>query len=178
MTYSSENRYKKARKLGYEEAKLKVASFCAYQDRYQQEVRDKLYSYGLIPPDVEELLSYLISEGFVNEERFAKSFAGGRFRLKKWGKSKIENELVRRKISQYCIKKGLKEIDDKEYFKTINTLISRKSEAIFEQNPFKFKKRLAAYLIRKGFESELVWDILNDKITGGITEDNFSDGTK
>ena len=165
MTNYSEHQPRKkfTKKLGYEEAKLKAASFCAYQERYQQEVRDRLYSYGLIPEEVEDLLSYLISEGFVNEERFAKAFAGGRFRIKKWGKTRIEKELQQRRISPYCIRKGLEEIEDSEYRETLEMIIDKKADTLTGYGSFELKQRIARYVLGKGFESGLVWDILNDK---------------
>lgn len=165
MTFDSQDEFKKKpdKRLSFEEAKLKAASFCAYQERYQQETRDKLYSYGLHHDDVEELLSYLISEGFVNEERFARAFAGGRFRLKKWGRKKIEMELKFRQISSYCINKGLEEIDQNDYIKTLEDLIKRKSDSLTEVDGYKKKSLIASYLFRKGFENSLVWDTLNSK---------------
>jgi len=165
LTFDSQDEFKKkpAKRLSYDEAKLKAASFCSYQERYQQEVRDKLYSYGLHQDDVEDLLSYFISEGFVNEERFARAFAGGRFRLKKWGRNKIELELKHRHLSGYCIKKGLEEIDNLEYNNTLDTLISKKSASLPEMDNFTRRNKIANFLIRKGFESNLVWDALNSK---------------
>lgn len=167
MSLSREDPFEKRikRKLSYEEAKVKVASYCAYQERYQQEVRSKLYSYGLYQSEVEELLSYLISEGFVNEERFALAFAGGKFRLKKWGKVKIENELKKRNISPYCIQKALSEIEEEDYLDTIAALVESKMTLSSNEDLFTLKKQIADYLIRKGFESDLVWNILNDKIS-------------
>ena len=90
-------------------AKLKAADFCAYQERSQQQVRDKLYDYGLHFDEVEEILTELIMEGFINEERFARAFIGGKFRMKKWGKQKILQSLRPHKISEYCIRKGMEE---------------------------------------------------------------------
>jgi regulatory protein len=167
VTLSSKESFNKRipKKLTVKEAKIRAASFCAYQERYQEEVRQKLYTYGLKPSEVEELLSYLISEGFVNEERFAKAFSGGRFRMKKWGKVRIEKELSRRKISSYCIKKGLAEIDEEDYLETLHSLINNKIESISNPNPLMVKSLVADYIVRKGFESVLVWDILNDKIS-------------
>ena len=85
------------------EAKVKIAKFCAYQERCHQEVRDKLFSFGLLPNDVEEIIFELIQEDFINEERFTKAFVRGKFNYKKWGRIKITQELKRRKISDYCI---------------------------------------------------------------------------
>src|ERR1700742_4248902 len=94
------------------EALVKAEAWCAYQERCQQEVRDKLYSWGLHNAEVEPVIAELISKNFLNEERFAKAFAGGKFRIKKWGRVNIRLELKRRKLSEYCIKKGLAEIDE------------------------------------------------------------------
>ena len=148
---------KKIKQLGKKEAKLKVADFCVYQERYQQEVRDKLYDCGLHQDEVEEVLSELISEGFVNEERFAKAYAGGKFRIKKWGRYKITMELKQRKISDYCIRKGLEEIEEAEYATTLAGLVSKKAGSTHEANPFILKRKIANYVIGKGYESELVW---------------------
>src|SRR5688572_6026224 len=104
------------------EAVAKAEKYCAYQERSHQEVRSKLYTYGLWKKDVEEILTQLITSGFLNEERFAKAFAGGKFRMKKWGKHKIENELKHRGLSSRCIQTGLKEIDNQDYRKTLNQL--------------------------------------------------------
>jgi regulatory protein len=166
LDYLPDDAYKKkpGKRLTFAEAKIKAGSYCAYQERCQQEVRDKLYEYGLHHDKVEELLSYLISENFINEERFAKAFTGGKFRLKKWGRVKIEHELNKRKISAYCIKKGLEEIDQDEYRELMDSLIESKSKTLPEKNVFKLKNQIASSLIRKGFESSLVWQILNDKI--------------
>lgn len=152
----------KKRQLSYKEAKQKAASYCAYQERCQKEVREKLYTYGLPSDEVEDLLAYLISEGYINEERFARTFAGGKFRLKKWGRNKIINELKIRQISPYCIEKGLSEIEEEEYLSTLASLIEKKTMNFQSDDPLKSKNRIAEFLIRKGYEKVLVWDILND----------------
>src|ERR1041385_8010377 len=108
------------------EALVKAESWCAYQERCQQEMRDKLYSWGLHEKDVENLIAELISKNFLNEERFAKAFAGGKFRIKKWGRIKIRLELKRRKLSEYCIKKGLAEINEDDYRATMKKLADEK----------------------------------------------------
>ena len=147
----------KRKQLSKKEAKLKAADFCAYQERYQQEVRNRLYEYGLHQDEVEEVLSDLISDGFVNEERFAKAYAGGKFRIKKWGRLKISRELKQRKISDYCVKKGLEEIDEEDYKNTLDDLILRKAGSIQEENSFLLNRKVATYLIGKGYEPEYVW---------------------
>lgn len=137
-------------------AKVKAANFCVYQERTQQEVRDKLYALGLFRDEVEQTLSELISENFVNEERFAIAFANGRFKLKHWGKTKIGYELKKRKISRYCIDKALKGISTSDYENTISSLIEKKSKGIDVTSPF-VRQKIAAYLIAKGYEPDLVW---------------------
>ena len=146
--------------LSFDEAKLKGASYCAYQERCQQEVRDKLYSLGLHQEDVELLIAWLITENFLNEERFAKSYAGGKFRIKKWGKIKIKLELEKRKLSRYCVNKGLEEIDIKDYLDTLTSLITQKKTSLTGKPPV-VKNKLARYAIGKGFEPNLVWSIIN-----------------
>lgn len=146
------------------EARVKAANYCAYQERTQQQVRDKLYSLGLRPDDVEEVLTSLITENFINEERFAKSFASGKFRLKKWGKVKIRFHLQELGLSEYCIKKGLEEIDEKEYFETLNDLVEKKLDRTNDENIYKLNWKVADYLINKGYEPELVWETLREKM--------------
>ena len=142
------------------EAKLKAADYCAYQERSQQEVRDKLYDYGLHQADVEEVISFLITEGFINEERFAKAYVRGKFHMKKWGRNKIAAGLKQHKISPYCLKKGWQEIDEEEYLKVLLELIEKKESSLKETNQFIRKKKIAQFAIQRGFESHLVWDEL------------------
>jgi len=143
--------------------KVKAGNFCAYQERTQQEVRDKLYKLGLHRDEVEEVLTELITENFVNEERFAKAFASGKFRQKKWGKRKIIYALNQKKISSYCIEQALKEIPDEEYEITLIRLIERKTHEI-SGNEYFVKNKIAQYLIGKGYETEKVWSIINSTL--------------
>ena len=145
------------------EAKIKAGNYCAYQERTQQQVRDKLYALGLYGDEVEEVLTDLISENFVNEERFAKAFASGKFKLKHWGRRKIIYELKHRNISPYCMDKALNEISDEEYEIMANELIEKKMHFI-TGDPYIVKNKIARYMLNKGFESELVWQILNEKL--------------
>jgi regulatory protein len=145
------------------EARQKIYRYCAYQERSHHEVRDKLYSYGLFKDEVEEVLSQLITEGFLNEERFAKAFAGGKFRMQKWGRIKIIHELEARGLTPNCIKAGLKEIDEQSYLITLRELLNRKAGETSEENIFVKRDKLARYAIQKGFEPELVWSIIKDK---------------
>lgn len=144
----------------------KAALYCAAQERCHQEVRSKLYDWGLHGEDVEQCIARLIGEGFINEERFSKAFAGGKFRIKKWGRVKIRMELKRRNISEYCIRKGLEEIPEYEYMETIKQLMKKKYADTHEKNPYKKLNRLASFVIGKGFESELVWDLAKELYAG------------
>ena len=121
---------KKPKVYTQKQALIKAESYCAYQERCQQEVRDKLYSWGLHEVQVENVIAELIASNFINEERFAKAYAGGKFRIKKWGRVKISIELKRRKISTYCIKKGLAEIEEEEYIKTLQKVAEVKIKAM------------------------------------------------
>lgn len=150
--------------MGLEEAKQKIFRYCAYQERCHSEVRNKLYEYGLFRPDIDNIISGLITEGFLNEERFAKAFAGGKFRMKQWGKLKIQIELEFRGLTKNCIKIGLKEIDDADYLKTIEELIIKKKSLIEEENTFILRDKIAQYVIQKGYEPELVWSSIKSII--------------
>ena len=145
-----------------QQSKVKAAKYCAYQERTQQEVRDKLYSYGLYSDAVEEVLSELISEGFVNEERFAQAFARGKFRNNKWGRIKIEIGLRQKGLSDYCIQSGFREINEEAYRDTLQALIQKKWDALEGEEPYARKHKTARYALGKGYESELVWKILGD----------------
>lgn len=140
-----------------------MSRYCAYQERSQKEVRNKLYELGFYGDEIEELIVELIAENFLNEERFAKAFAGGKFRVKKWGRNKIEMALKQHNISAYCIKKGLEEIDEADYMNALEGIIQKKSEAVHESNPFIKKNKVAQFAISKGYEPELVWGILKDQ---------------
>lgn len=149
---------KPKKKLTPNQATIKAQLSCAYQERCQQEMRDKLYEWGLHSNDVENIIANLISDNFLNEERFAKAYAGGKFRIKKWGRIKIKIELKKRKISDYCIKKGMQEIDDADYIKTLKDIITKK----LKENP-KGKQQVrnykaAQYAISRGYEGDLVWE--------------------
>ncbi|KYG77726.1 RecX family transcriptional regulator [Roseivirga spongicola] len=137
-------------------AKLKAADFCAYQERSQQQVRDKLYDYGLHFDEVEEILTELIMEGFINEERFARAFIGGKFRMKKWGKQKILQSLRPHKISEYCIRKGMEEIDPEDYWQALLEHTEKKYAQLSGNSPYIIKGKLTQHLYAKGFESDLI----------------------
>lgn len=146
------------------EALTKIQRYCAYQERSHKEVRNKLFEYGLFASQVDELLSRLITDGFLNEERFAKAFAGGKFRMKKWGRLKIKNELEFMGLTKNCIQRGLNEIEQADYRTTLKTLLKKKSAAVQETNLFKKRDKIARYAIGKGYEPELVWEYVRDLV--------------
>ncbi|MBX2961339.1 MAG: RecX family transcriptional regulator [Cyclobacteriaceae bacterium] len=143
-----------------EEARQKILRYCAYQERSHQEVKNKLYEYGLFTNDVNELIAYLITEGFLNEERFARMFAGGKFRMKSWGRLKITRALEAKGVSKNCIRLGLSEISDEGYSEALIRILEKKNDQALEENLFVRRDRLARYAIQKGYEPDLVWGAL------------------
>ncbi len=152
---------KKEKSYTDKEILMKISAFCAYQERTQQEVRDKLYGYGLQKDSVEALIVRLIGENFINEERFARTYAGGKFRIKSWGRKKIQEGLKQKNISEYCIRQAMKEIPEKEYLARLRELIEKRSAKEQESNEYKRKYKIAQYVISKGYEADLVWEMLN-----------------
>ena len=143
--------------ISKEEALQKAKQYCAYQERCHSEVKDKLYSFGMNKKEVDELLSELISENYLNEERFAILYAGGKFRIKQWGKVKIKYSLKQKQVSEYCIKKALAGIDEKDYAKTVQKLFDQKLKTLkAEKSIFVKKRKLQDYLMQKGFETSVV----------------------
>lgn len=126
-------------------------------------MRDKIYSWGLHQREVESIISYLIEEGFLKEERFAIAYAGGKFRVKKWGKIKIKLALKNKKISEPLIKKALGEISDSDYRKMLLKVISAKEKLVTEKDPYKRKYKIASYAISRGFEPQLVWEVMGSE---------------
>ena len=140
-----------------EQATPKIKQYCAYQERCHAEVKEKLYAFGLYKKDVEQLMSQLIEENYLNEERFAIQYAGGKFRMNQWGRIKIKYALKQKQVSDYCIKKALKEINESDYKKTLQKLAEKKLKTLkTETNIFIKKKKLQDYLLQKGYEGELV----------------------
>lgn len=142
-------------------ALIKMQSWCAYQERCQQDTRNKLYELGLWPEAVENIIVKLIEDNFINEERFAMQFAKGKFNIKKWGRIKIKQELKQKRVSDYCLKKALQQIDEEEYIAMLTKVIATKKRLITEKNPIKLKFKLATFAISKGYERDLVFDVLN-----------------
>lgn len=151
--------------MNLELALEKLKRYCAYQERCHQEVIDKAYKLGLYKDQVDEAVITLIQENFLNEERYAQAYVSGKFRIKKWGRTKIVGNLKQKRISEYCIKKGLKQIEEIEYLETLQYWMKRKEIELKELDAFKRKGKIAAFLMQKGFESSLVWEELNSKKT-------------
>jgi regulatory protein len=148
-----------------EQIKHKIENYCVYQDRCHKEVERKMAEYNLIPEAKELILLSLMQDNFLNEERFSKSFARGKFRIKSWGKQRIVRELKFRDISAYNIKTALKEIEDEEYIATIYRVTENRNNVISEPNTYKRKKKLIDFLMRKGFENELIFKTVNEVVT-------------
>lgn len=142
------------------EAKQKIEAYCAYQERCDFEVRQKLFSWNLNLEDVDALISDLITHNFLNEERFAEAYVSGKFRIKRWGRVKIRQQLKLKKISAYSINKGMSVIDDDEYIKTAKELIESKSRLIKSKNQWDKINKLKRYLSSKGYETELIHELI------------------
>lgn len=136
--------------------------FCAYQDRCHKEVRQRLLERQVYGHDLEEVMTALIVDDFLNEERYARSYVRGKFRMKKWGRNKILQHLKYNDISPYCVKKGLSEIDEDEYRETLSILMQRKDRDIKEKDVYKRRKKISSYLVQKGYEIGIISEMLND----------------
>jgi regulatory protein len=147
--------------IGLEQALIKIRHYCAYQERSHQEVKEKLFSFGLYPDQVNELIAGLIQENFLNEERYAIAFAGGKFRIKGWGKQKIRYALRLQKVSDFCIRKGLNAIDDEAYMAMLKKLYEEKQKSVrSEKNMFIRMRKIRLFLQQRGFETELIQEIM------------------
>lgn len=142
------------------QALIRLQKYCVYQDRCHSEVRSKLMEVGVYGDDLENVMAELISENFLNEERFARSYARGKFRIKKWGRIRIQQELRRRKISAYCIKKAMVELEDYDYDQQLVDLLEKKNRTLREPDLWKRRGKLANHAVRKGFETGLVWETI------------------
>lgn len=142
--------------LTKEQALQKLKHYCAYQERSHSEVKEKLYSLGVWRKDHDEIIARLIEENYLNEERFAIAFAGGKFRIKQWGRVKIKYELKQKQVSDYSIKKALKQIDEEDYMKALNKLAKEKYASLKSEQYLVRKKKTMDHLIRRGFEAERV----------------------
>jgi regulatory protein len=142
-------------------ARAKAEHYCAYQERSQQEARDKLYEWGLWTDAVENIISQLIGDNFLNEERFAKAYAQGKFTQKGWGKIKIKQGLKFKKVPDVLIKKALQRIADDDYLLMLQKVITKKEKLVTEKDQFKRKYKLQQYALSRGYEADLVADVLS-----------------
>ena len=143
------------------EALEKMAKFCAYQERCQSEVKHKLFGVGLSNEEIDNVICDLIEHSFLDEERFAKAFVRGKFNQKGWGRIKIQQHLNQKQISSFCQKKGMLEINENDYLTKLEEIILKKSNSLKTEDPFIRKSKTARYAISRGFESELVWEVLD-----------------
>ena len=146
--------------LTKEQALQKLRQYCAYQERSHAEVQQKLWDLGVRRAEHDEIISTLIEEDYLNEERFAKAFAGGKFRMKDWGRKKIFYALKEKKVSEYNIKRAMKEIDEEVYRKTLFELAEKKYQLLKSELYLVRKKKTIDYLLQKGFEQELVFVVV------------------
>lgn len=142
------------------QALQKIKTYCAYQERSHQEVKDKLYGFGLYKKDVEPIMAELIEENYLNEERFAQMFVGGKFRIKQWGRIKIINELKQKKVSPYNIKIALREIDEPTYLQTLEKMALKKWESLRADQYIVREEKTTKYLMQKGYEINLIREVL------------------
>jgi regulatory protein len=149
--------------LTKEEALQKLKHYCAYQERSHSEVKEKLYSLGVWKKDHDEIIAKLIEENYLNEERFAIAFAGGKFRVKQWGRVKIKYELKQKQVSDYSIKKALKQIDEEDYLKVLGKLAKKKYTSLKSEQYLIRKKKTMDYLVRRGFEIDLALQMLEKR---------------
>ncbi|ULQ55622.1 RecX family transcriptional regulator [Flavihumibacter rivuli] len=145
-----------------EQALQKARHYCAYQERCHQEVKEKLYGYGLRKQETEQLIARLIEEDYLNEERYALAFAGGKSRIKNWGRGRISMELKQRQVSEYCIRKALASIPEEDYLTRLDKLAESKWESLAgEEDRMARLRKFQDYLLRKGYEWELVQKQIN-----------------
>lgn len=149
--------------LTKEQALQKLKHYCAYQERCHTEVKEKLYNLGVWKKEHDEIIATLIEENYLNEERFAIAYAGGRFRIKQWGRVKIKQELKQKQVSEYCIKKALKQIEEDDYLKTLQKQANQKYASLKSEQHLIRKKKTMDYLMAKGFEMELVREVMEKK---------------
>ena len=154
----------KPRNLSREQVLSKIKHYCAYQERYAGEVREKLFSFDLDNLQVEEVINQLVSGNFLNEERFAVQYAGSKFRLKKWGKIKIKHALRQRQVNAKFIKQAIAQIEEADYLKTLNKLAETKRDSLKgEKDMVTRQRKIRDYLLQKGYEPELINNISKQK---------------
>lgn len=145
----------------------KAAQYCTKQERCHQEVRNKLYDWGSYADDVEQIISELITNNFLNEERYAHAFATGKFRQKRWGKRKIYHGLRAKKVAEVLIKEALAAIPEEEYLETIRQVATKRSRQERSLTTFIAKQRIINYVVQRGFEPDLVRAVLDEGTLDG-----------
>lgn len=147
--------------LTKEQAIQKLRHFCSYQERSHSEVVQKLWELGVRRSEHDEIIASLIEDDYLNEERFAKAFVGGKFRMKDWGRKKIYFGLKEKGISDYLVKQAMKEIDEETYRKTLHDLARKKWDSLKGEQYLARKKKTMDYLLQKGYEPDLVTSVVN-----------------
>jgi regulatory protein len=145
-----------------DEAQKALEHYCAYQERCHKEVRNKLTSMRMIPQAIDKIMVHLIQNNYLNEERFTETFVRGKFRIKKWGKNRLVRELKLRDISKYSIDKALKSINEADYHQTLDDLVKKRIAQVKDTNTYKRKRKVADYLLYRGWESHLIYEKLNE----------------
>jgi len=155
---------KEKKYFSIEEIKRKLERYCVYQDRCHKEIETKLREFVLIEEAKNQIILHLMEHDFVNEERFSKSFARGKFNIKKWGKQRIVRELKLRDVSPYNIKTALKEIDEEVYIDTVFEITEKRNRLLKESDIYKRKKKLSDFLMRKGYEFDLIYSTVDEVV--------------
>lgn len=148
--------------MEFEEAHKRLKKYCAYQDRCHLEVAKKLHDIGVYGDDKDQIMAELIEHNFLNEERFAKSFARGKFRIKKWGRNRIMNELQQRQVSDYCIRKGLKEIEEDEYIKVLTEILNKQLDKYSGDDALIAQDKAIKYASKRGYEASIIFKIVKE----------------
>ena len=157
-------RPKQEQKVAYTKSQALEAlqHYCAYQDRCHKDARQKLRELRMFGEEAEQVICDLIAEKYLDEERFARSFARGKFKIKRWGRAKITRELKQRDISAYCIKKAMTEIEDEDYLQTLEDELLRRNRIEKKGlHPYLKRRKLADYMFQRGYESFLTWEAIN-----------------
>lgn len=153
-------------------ARKRLENYCAYQERCHSEVRERLFNFGLHTNEVDQIVAYLITENYLNEERFAEAYVSGKIRIKHWGKNKIKMMLKQKKVSDYSINKALREFDGDEYYEILKKTAKKKAATIKlpkvgvskEQQQYQKKYKLVSYLLSRGFENDLVKEVVSELV--------------
>ena len=140
----------------------KMAKYCAYQERCVKDVRDKLKTFDILEEEKTKILDYLLDNRFVNDERFAKSFVRGKINQSGWGVNKIRFHLIQKGIDKDIIDEAIGQTDNEVYRQRLIDILKAKSKTIKAESDFEKKRKLAAYAMQKGFEGNLIWEVLKD----------------